>query len=395
MQKVPVRPITTVAMAMSALTGSTPLPAVPDSRVGLTSREQQRVQRYVTVARWCATVTALAGIAVATLWAIRPISFESGALLWQMKANTALCLAASSLALMLRLGPRSPSHLRMSHYLAVFVGTMGAVTLAEYGSGIDLGVDHLLASQPVTVARLSPQSALAFVLLASGILTLGRHERLASIICDSAIIGIGALLHAVMSGYFFNDVAFTGVSLANRMAPHTLVALSLLWAALLLSRADAGLFRILSSEGRGSDVIRYLMPPTMLTPVVVSCLRLWAENSGWRVTSFAASALGTGQSVLRITVVLVLGYMLNRSEAQRLEERQRREDAERSREEDERMVAMCAWTRRVRWHGEWVSLDLFLKERFGVEITHGISEEALDEQLGALDLEDDKERHVA
>lgn len=351
------------------------------------------MQRYVSAARWFATATALSGIIMATLWAIRPMWFNADASSWQMKANTALCLAANSLALMLRLGPRAASHLRMSRYLAMLAGAVGAATLLEYGSGVDLGVDQLLTGE--AVARMSPQSALAFVLFAAGILTLGRDERVASTICDGAIIGIGALLHAVMSGYFFHDAAFTGASQLNRVAPHTLVALSLLWTALLFARTDAGLFRILSGEGRGSDVIRYLMPPTMLAPVVISCLKLWAEASGWQVTSFAASALGTGQSVLRITVVLALGYMLNRSESQRLEERRLREEAERSREEAERMVAMCAWTRRVRWHGEWVSLDLFLKERFGVEITHGISEEALDEQLGALDLEGENDLHAA
>ncbi len=39
-------------------------------------------------------------------------------------------------------------------------------------------------------------------------------------------------------------------------------------------------------------------------------------------------------------------------------------------------VTMCAWTRRIRWNGSWVSVEQFLHERFGLDVTHGISDEA-------------------
>ena len=59
-------------------------------------------------------------------------------------------------------------------------------------------------------------------------------------------------------------------------------------------------------------------------------------------------------------MILGMGYLLNRSETQRKTEQARREEAE-------RMVAMCAWTRRVRWNGEWISVDDFLTARFGLD----------------------------
>jgi hypothetical protein len=39
-------------------------------------------------------------------------------------------------------------------------------------------------------------------------------------------------------------------------------------------------------------------------------------------------------------------------------------------------VRMCAWTRRFWWDGSWVTVERFLRERFGLQVTHGISEEA-------------------
>lgn len=40
-------------------------------------------------------------------------------------------------------------------------------------------------------------------------------------------------------------------------------------------------------------------------------------------------------------------------------------------------VRMCAWTKRLALDGEWVSIEAYLKRRFGLDVTHGISDEAL------------------
>jgi len=42
------------------------------------------------------------------------------------------------------------------------------------------------------------------------------------------------------------------------------------------------------------------------------------------------------------------------------------------------MVTICAWTRRIRDHGHWVSFEEFMEKRLHVPVTHGISEEAAD-----------------
>lgn len=43
---------------------------------------------------------------------------------------------------------------------------------------------------------------------------------------------------------------------------------------------------------------------------------------------------------------------------------------------EESLVTMCAWTRRVRVDGRWVSVEEYLRDRFGVRVSHGISEDA-------------------
>lgn len=40
------------------------------------------------------------------------------------------------------------------------------------------------------------------------------------------------------------------------------------------------------------------------------------------------------------------------------------------------IVTVCAWTGRVQFEGEWISLEDYLQRRFGVSISHGLSNEA-------------------
>jgi hypothetical protein len=40
-------------------------------------------------------------------------------------------------------------------------------------------------------------------------------------------------------------------------------------------------------------------------------------------------------------------------------------------------VKMCAWTKRFFHGGKWISIEAYLDTRYGVEVTHGMSEDAL------------------
>lgn len=42
----------------------------------------------------------------------------------------------------------------------------------------------------------------------------------------------------------------------------------------------------------------------------------------------------------------------------------------------ETMIVVCAWTKRVKFKGEWVSFEEYLRARFNLRFTHGISEDA-------------------
>lgn len=59
------------------------------------------------------------------------------------------------------------------------------------------------------------------------------------------------------------------------------------------------------------------------------------------------------------------------------------------------MITVCAWTKRVKWRGQWVSFEEFLEQRFKLRFTHGISEEAARQfQVEAYELHEANEARV-
>jgi len=49
------------------------------------------------------------------------------------------------------------------------------------------------------------------------------------------------------------------------------------------------------------------------------------------------------------------------------------------------LVTLCAWTRSVEYEGEWISFEEYLRRRFDLSATHGISPDALSQIQVALD----------
>jgi len=48
-------------------------------------------------------------------------------------------------------------------------------------------------------------------------------------------------------------------------------------------------------------------------------------------------------------------------------------------------VVVCAWTHRVKHGGRWISLEDFLSEQLGCQVSHGLSEEGYSSISGEID----------
>ncbi len=82
----------------------------------------------------------------------------------------------------------------------------------------------------------------------------------------------------------------------------------------------------------------------------------------------------------KVTAVLLFTTHLAESERMLKEQQHLLEELEKARHEIrglKKMITMCAWTGKVKMDGRWVRIEEFLQKKYGVEVTHGISEEAV------------------
>ena len=68
-------------------------------------------------------------------------------------------------------------------------------------------------------------------------------------------------------------------------------------------------------------------------------------------------------AVIRVSVLLLLAYLVGRITRQTALLKHRFEG----------LVRVCAWSRTVEYEGEWLSFEAYMKRRFNLSTTHGIS----------------------
>jgi len=51
----------------------------------------------------------------------------------------------------------------------------------------------------------------------------------------------------------------------------------------------------------------------------------------------------------------------------------------------QRFVTICAWTGQVKHQGEWIRLDEFLRQQYGISVSHSMSKEAADKMLREIE----------
>ena len=196
----------------------------------------QRVQRAAAAfVRACAVLSMLLGAMVLAAWGLDLPGLKSalpGAV--EMKANTALALLLSGLALLLvslSAGPVRASHRRAAQALGVAVAAIGLATIAQYLLEWNLGIDEALvrdvgAHYTETPGRMSPYSAGAFAFLGIAHAALPTRRWRGGAV---AFAGVATLLGLLsLMGYFWGASELVTDDWAPPMAVHTAAAFLLL-----------------------------------------------------------------------------------------------------------------------------------------------------------------------
>jgi hypothetical protein len=99
---------------------------------------------------------------------------------------------------------------------------------------------------------------------------------------------------------------------------------------------------------------------------------IWYWNIGGRFASFLIIGL-----VLQRLRRLLLAEKKARLELEQALEQQRRATAEIQKLQSQLQV-VCAWTKRIKIDGKWITMEEFLQNQLHLHFTHGISPEAIE-----------------
>ncbi len=231
----------------------------------------------ITLIGWTATLPRL------TDWDSSGISMMPNAALGAMSAGAALVLLA--------LGRR-----RAAAIVAFLPGLLGAATVFQYLSGIDLGIDTLLIYREwgqrgtLVPGRMGPPGSTSFTLLgAAMILTaFGNKSRQASAVCGMVVIAI-AMLSIV--GYMFGADRLFAVPYLTTIALQTATILLALGSGVVASVRETEPMKTLSDDSPAGVLVRRAIPYVVLAPIVLSWIGVQGLNAGLYDAAFETAAI--------------------------------------------------------------------------------------------------------
>jgi diguanylate cyclase (GGDEF)-like protein/PAS domain S-box-containing protein len=200
---------------------------------------------------------------------------------------------------------------------------LGLVTLTQYLTGLDFGIDRLLfASQTGTApihGRMALATAASFALAGSGLVLQHRGGRRAVIAGQALALAVLALGSMSLLGYLFGAQAPGKLVAFSTMALHTTFGFLVAGTGLLYLRPAEGLMRDLTSDTLGATVLRLLLPGAVLLPLLIAYLRLLGQQAGWYGTEFALALYVTVQGVVLVTGLWLVSRWLTHTDAARRE----------------------------------------------------------------------------
>lgn len=237
-----------------------------------------------------------------------------------MKANTAvgMVLAAAALAACVR---PDWMPLRISGPASIAVALLGAGTLFQVVTGVELGIDTLLFDDPEALrtgrapGRMSELTSASFVLV--GVIGMMACKRIGAWLGQALalvmlVLGLFALsAYGYAMGTESGQVAFTPLGINTALC---VFLLALGW---LASQPGSGLARVLANPGLGGELARRTLAPALVAPVIVAFAAQVSLAEGWLSVGATITWMAVASGLFVALLVRWGANLLDRLERER------------------------------------------------------------------------------
>lgn len=270
--------------------------------------ESARVRVTRTV---CAVLIVAASLPVLAGWMIPALGNHLPVGWNNMKANTALWILMSLVALTLTEPARSRRQNTLGVLLAVALTLMTAVSAMQFIGVTLFPVDTLLAADPfgIVPGRPSLQACVGFFLIGVGICALGwRAAKLA----DTMAMALILFLLSFVGSTFFTRDGTPGWSLSHQLAHQSFFCACLLAFLFSLRRTEpGGIFQLFRERGMGGRTARLAGPAALIFPFALSAFRELMIRLNLLTVNYAI-ALAPALTALLALLFVLLVARLNR-----------------------------------------------------------------------------------
>ncbi len=239
-----------------------------------------------------------------------------------MKPNTAIGLCFSGLSLFLFACPvhggnRLPRTLAGT--LAGAVAIIGAVTLAEYIVGFNVGFDELIfrdfvdnATASYPPGRMAPVTAFNFVCLGVALVLLHfpRRTRWTHLLTGCA--GLTSLLAIV--GYFYGVTSLVMSGSFTAVALHTAISFLALSTGIFCATSHVGFMRVITASGTSGTLVRRYGLAAIVSPFLVGWLRVQGGHQGWYGMELGAAIFAITSAAIFATLAWIGAASLRTAE---------------------------------------------------------------------------------
>ena len=271
----------------------------------------QLISSYGFVSRWASGAVLIIGLLALIGWVL-DIPVLAGLFSQaNMKANTALGLILCGTSLWLLNEKKSTRQIHLiAKTCALVTVLIAALTLGEYFSGGDFGIDQLLARDTTSSSgtsfpgRMSPITALNLLFVGSALLLI--DNRWGSSLSEFLTIVVFIIAGAVVVGYIYGVSPLYQIGIYSSIALQTALALLLLGLGILCARPEHGITNILSRDDSAGVLARRLLPAAIGIPIALGWLFISGQRAGYYESAF-------GLAIFAISNVVIFAILIWRN----------------------------------------------------------------------------------
>ena len=197
------------------------------------------------------------------------------------------------------------------------MAVIGAVTLAGYAIGTNLGLDQMLFRDRLGGNRIAPNTGLCFLFLGTALGLLDWEPRRGYRPAQLVVLAPLAVALTSVLGYAYGVGELYGVARYIPMALPTALGFLVLGFGTLCARPEHGWIQVMTSDEAGGVLARRLLPAAIVIPAGLGWLRVVADEAELIGTAVSLAIVVMLTMLLFATIIWITARTLNRAERKR------------------------------------------------------------------------------